>query len=253
MKKILITTAIDYTNDVVHLGHSYQKIVADCLARYYRMSGYQTYFVTGTDEHGGNIEASAKVHNQSPKDYVDQVAGEDKKQWQALNISYDRFIRTTDLDHVSVVSEFWKKCQQNGDIYKGKFKGKYCYGCESFKTDNEIVNGKCELHQTKTIADIEEENYFFRWSKYQKFLEDWFLNHKDFVYPASRYNEMFEFLKNGISDITISRSKEKVSWGIPVPGDPSQVIYVWFDGLINYYTAGVKDGFWDSDTKIIHI
>lgn len=265
MKKLLITTAIDYTNDVAHLGHSYQKIVADCLARYYKikLGEKNVFFVTGTDEHGGNIEASAKLKKQSVKSFVDAIAEEDKKQWKALNIKYDRFIRTTDEDHEKVVADFWQKCLKAGDIYKGKFSGLYCFGCESYKTDDEIIKGKCEFHPTKELQKIEEENYFFKWSKYQKFLEDFFKKNPDFVHPPSRLHEMASFLKRGLEDIPVSRSKDKVNWGIPVPGDPTQTIYVWFDGLISYFSAGSKAGFWpmtalarpsqSGNTKIIHI
>lgn len=265
MKKILLTTAIDYTNDVVHLGHSYQKIVADCLARYYRLKlgKENVFFVTGTDEHGGNIETSAKIKGQSVKLFVDEIAGEDKRQWKSLNISYDKFIRTTDHDHETVVTDFWQKCQASGDIYKGKFSGLYCFGCESYKTESETDEGKCPLHPTKELQKTEEENYFFKWSKYQNFLEDLFNQNSGFVYPPSRQQEMLSFLKKGIEDIAISRSKKKVAWGIPVPDDPTQTIYVWFDGLISYFSAGSQSGFWpvtalarssqSGYTKIIHI
>lgn len=255
MNKILITTAIDYTNDVVHIGHAYQKIVADCLARFYRiiLGKENVFFLTGTDEHGGNIEVTAKNQGKNPKDFVDEIAAKDKKQWQALHLSYDRFIRTTDRDHKKVVEEFWQRSLKNGDIYRGKFKGLYCFGCESYKSESEIVEGKCPLHPTKQLQKVAEENYFFRWSKYQQFLEDFYQKNPDFVYPKKAYNEMVSFLKAGLSDITISRSKDKIGWGIPVPGDSRQVIYVWFDALINYNTAANPVGFWDEGTTIVHI
>lgn len=255
MKKILITTAIDYTNDVVHIGHAYQKIIVDCLARFYRveLGKEKVFFLTGTDEHGGNIEQSAKKTGKSPKDFVDAIAAEDKKQWKALNISCDRFIRTTDDDHKKTVADFWKKSLAAGDIYKGTFQGLYCFGCESYKTASEVVEDACPLHPTKELQKTEEENYFFRWSRYQKFLETWFAKHEDFVIPESRKNEMIAFLKSGLEDIIISRTVDKVSWGIPVPNDPTQVIYVWFDALINYYTAASQADFWDENTEIIHI
>lgn len=264
--KIFITTAIDYTNDVVHVGHAYQKILADCLARYYRLEkgDKNVFFLTGTDEHGGNIEESAQKKRKSPKEFVDEIVGEDKKQWKGLNISYDRFIRTTDEDHKKTVEEFWKKSLLAGDIYKGTFQGLYCLGCESYKTTSEIVDEKCPLHVTKTLQKEEEENYFFRWSKYQSFLEDFFKKRSHFVIPHSSQHEMESFLASpGIADIPISRPKEKLSWGIMVPDDSTQVIYVWFDALINYYTGAIKKGFWpvspsalrggNDDTIIIHI
>ncbi|HLC93982.1 MAG TPA: methionine--tRNA ligase [Patescibacteria group bacterium] len=255
MKKILITTAIDYTNDVVHIGHAYQKIVADCLARYYKknLGEKNVFFVTGTDEHGGNIEVSARARGKDPKAFVDEIVNEDKKQWEALGVEPDRFIRTTDEDHKNTVKTFWEKSVRNGDIYKGIFHGLYCLGCESYKTESEIVDRKCPLHRTKILQKVSEENYFFKWSKYQDFLEKLFKGHNGFVYPESRQNEMREFLKEGIEDIVISRSRNKVGWGIAVPGDTAQVIYVWFDALINYYTAASPKGFWDGDTHVVHI
>lgn len=254
MKKVFITTAIDYTNDVVHIGHAYQKMIVDCLTRYYRTSlgDKNVFFLTGTDEHGGNIEQAAKKKGKEPKVFVDEVAEQDKKQWRALYISYDRFIRTTDEDHKKIVEEFWRKSLAREDIYKGTFRGMYCLGCESYKTTREIVEGKCPLHKTKELQEIKEHNYFFRWSKYKSFLEK-LLEQPSFVCPPQRLHEMQSFLALGIEDVPISRPREKISWGIPVPDDPTQTIYVWFDALINYYTAGKKSGFWDKDTKIIHI
>lgn len=256
MKKILITTAIDYTNDVIHVGHAYQKIVADCLTRFYRLllGKDKVFFLTGTDEHGANIEAEAKKASRRPKEFVDRIVAEDKKQWQALNLSSDRFIRTTDQDHKSTVVNFWQKIFKAGDIYLGRFRGYYCLGCEAYKTKSELIEGSCSLHPTKELQVLKEENYFFRFSKYQKFLKGWFLRHPDFVYPKSRFNEAFSFLKKGLSDFPISR--KNVEWGIPVPSDSSQTIYVWFDALINYYTAASASGrksFWDDKTFILHI
>lgn len=256
MKKILITTAIDYTNDVVHIGHAYQKIVADVLARYYRLTlgGKNTFFLTGTDEHGGNIEIAAKTKGKTPQKFIDKIVQQDKKEWDTLQISPDRFIRTTDADHKKTVKKFWRKSALAGDIYKGIFTGKYCFGCESYKTESEIVEGKCPLHPTKEPQKVEEENYFFRWKKYQRFLEEELGKTPEFIYPSTRQHEMQSFLTfPGLADIPISRPKEKISWGIPVPDDPTQVIYVWFDALINYYTATKPVGFWGEDTHIIHI
>ncbi len=250
-KKILITTAIDYANDVIHIGHGYEKVAADAFARFFRASGREVYFVIGTDEHGGNIEEIANQKGISPKEYVDEISKADKKEFDSLNVSYDRFIRTTDLDHKERVIEFWKKSAACGDIYLGDFTGWYCNGCEAFKTSIEIVDGKCILHPTKKLQEVNEKNYFFRWSKYQSFLEKLFKNNPRFILPESRGHEMLSFLKQGIEDITISR--ENVSWGIPVPDDSTQVIYVWFDALINYYTAAVAKGFWDETTDIVHI
>ncbi len=248
--KILITTAIDYTNDVIHIGHAYQKILADVFSRYFKIQGKEVFFLTGTDEHGGNIEKSAKDKGMEVKDYVDSISTQDKEQIDALDVAYDRFIRTTDEDHKKVVKEFWQTIFAKDLIYLKPFKGLYCLSCESFKTDSEAVDGFCDIHKKLKLTEHEEENYFFKWSEFQKFLTDFFKNNPDFVIPESKYNEMFNFLNDGIEDISISR--ENINWGIPVPNDPKQVIYVWFDALINYYAGGKKAGFWDDDTTIIH-
>jgi len=252
LKKVLITTAIDYTNDVIHIGHLYQKVLADCYARYYRdlIGKENVRFLTGTDEHGQNIERAAIEKGKTPKDFVDEISTLDKKEQVSLNISYDRFIRTTDDDHKKTAGEFFEKVYKAGFIYKAKYTGFYCEGCEEYKTEKGLVNGKCEYHPTKEIKKLSEENYFFKWSAFQDFLKEHFAKNPDFVIPRSKYNEMKSFLEQGINDIPISRPALK--WGIPLPIDKTQVIYVWFDALINYYTYGKPIGFWDKDTKIIH-
>jgi len=254
-EKTLITTAIDYTNDVIHIGHAYQKILADCLTRYerHRIGEKNVYFLTGTDEFGTTSEKAAKVSNLKPKDHVDKIAEKDKKQLDSLNISYNRFIRTTDKDHQKIAADFFSRSLRNDDIYKDSYTGLYCEGCEAHKTLTELnEDGQCPLHPTKQIQELEEENYFFRWSKYTDFLKD-LVSSKGFVLPQSRRKEMLSFVKQGIKDIPITRPKYKVSWGIQAPNDSEQVIYVWFDALINYFTAGSQSGFWDKNTKIIHI
>jgi len=248
-KKFYVTTAIDYTNDVIHIGHSYQKIIADVLARYHRLMGDKTFFLTGTDEHGGTSEQAAKKAGKIPKEFVDEISKKDKEQLDLLNISYDRFIRTTDPDHKKTVEEFYKKVEANGDIYKGEYKGFYCTGCESYKNPSEIVDGKCSLHPTRELEEINEENYFFKWSKYTDFLKKHILDNPDFIKPESQRKNMLGFLEQGLEDIAISRPIEKVSWGIPVPGDPKQTIYVWFDAIINY-VSGAPD-FWPADVHIL--
>lgn len=254
MKKIFITTAIDYTNDVIHIGHAYQKIVADCFARFYRILGWQVFFLTGTDEYGTTNEQAAKKIGKNPKAFVDEISQKNKEQLLSLKISFDRFIRTTDTDHRRVVSDFYLTAFKNGDIYQGEYQGLYCEGCEAYKTLTELTDDKkCPLHPTREIKKIKETNYFFRWSKYKNFLEDYFLNHPQFIIPEIKKAEMVAFLKKGLNDLPISRPKFKVSWGIPVPNDPSQNIYVWFDALINYFTAGSQKGFWDQKTEIVHI
>lgn len=253
-RKIYITTAIDYVNDVIHIGHAYQKVVADLLSRHYRQKFGEdkVYFLTGTDEHGQKVEEAAHNSGQSAKDFVDKIALADKKEQDALNVSYNRFMRTTDPDHIALVNEFWRRSFDNGDLYLGDFEGLYCTGCEEFKTKSELVDGKCQLHPLQELKIIKEKNYFFRWSKYREFLKKWITDHPDFVLPETRRNEVLAFVDK-IEDVTVSRRKESVGWGIPVPNDSSQVIYVWFDALINYLTAGLKNGFWGDDTRIIHI
>lgn len=247
--KFYVTTAIDYTNDVIHIGHAYQKILADVLARYHRLIGDKTYFLTGTDEHGQKVDKSAKEKGVDPKEFVNKIAAEDKKQWDSLNISYDRFIRTTDEDHVKFAQEFYLKAKANGDIYKAKYEGLYCEGCESFKEESELVDGKCEFHPNKELQYIAEENYFFALSKYQKFLEEHVKKHPEFVWPDSKRNEILSFIKTGLKDFSVSR--QNLSWGIPVPDDPSHTIYVWFDALINYLTYGDKENCWPADIHVL--
>ncbi len=248
-KKYYVTTAIDYTNDVIHIGHAYQKLLADVLARYHRQIGDKTYFLTGTDEHGQKVEKSAKDKNIDPKDFVDKIAKEDKKQWDKLNISYDRFIRTTDEDHVKFSQEFYLKAKANGDIYKAKYKGFYCEGCESFKEASELDEERCQFHPTKKIEKIEEENYFFALSKYQKFLLDHIKKNPEFVWPDSKRGEIVSFIKSGLKDFSISR--QNVDWGIPVPDDSTHTIYVWFDALINYLTYGIQENCWPANVHVL--
>ncbi len=248
-KKYYITTAIDYTNDVIHIGHAYQKIISDVLARYHRLIGDKTFFLTGTDEHGQKVERSAKAKGIDPKEFVDKIAAEDKRQWDSLNISYDRFIRTTDEDHIKFAQEFYLKAKANGDIYKAKYNGLYCEGCESFKEESELVDGRCEFHPNKEIQHIEEENYFFALSKYQKFLEKHITKHPEFVWPESKRNEILSFIRGGLRDFSVSR--QNVSWGIPVPDDPSHTIYVWFDALINYLTYGIEENCWPAEVHVL--
>lgn len=248
-KKYYVTTAIDYTNDVIHIGHAYQKLLADVLARYHRQIGDKTYFLTGTDEHGQKVERSAKEKGIEPKAFVDKIAEEDKNQWKKLNISYSRFMRTTDEDHVKFSQEFYLKAKANGDIYKAKYEGYYCEGCESFKEESELTNSKCEFHPAKEVQKIIEENYFFALSKYQKFLLNHIKKHPEFVWPDSKRNEIISFIKSGLKDFSISR--QNVTWGIPVPDDPTHTIYVWFDALINYLTYGDKEKCWPADVHVL--
>jgi methionyl-tRNA synthetase len=249
--KYLITTAIDYTNDVIHLGHAYQKILADVLARYHRLNDDEVFFLTGTDEHGQNIERSAAKNNKTPKEWCDEISKKDREQLDALNISYDRFIRTTDTDHEETSINFYRRVLENGDIYESGYNGFYCESCEAYKTLSELIGGRCEFHPTLEPKRIVEKNYFFRWSKYRDFLREYINTNRGFIVPETRKNEMLAFLEGGLEDIPITR--QNISWGFPAPNDPRQTIYVWFDALINYYTAGRRVGFWDEKTEITHV
>lgn len=252
--KVLVTTAIDYANDVIHIGHAYEKILADCTARYfrYKLGTENVKFLTGTDEHGTSTNKAAKAKNVSPKEHVDEISKKDREQIDLLEVSYDRFIRTTDEDHVKTAQQVFQKAYDNGDIYKASYEGLYCEGCEAYKTLTELnEQGQCLLHPTREIQKITEENYFFRWSKYSNFLKT-LVSSEGFVVPEGKKKEMLAFIENGIKDIPVSRPKYKLEWGIETPIDSSQVIYVWFDALVNYYTFGSGNGFWDDDTRIVH-
>lgn len=251
MNKFYITTAIDYTNDVIHVGHAYQKILADALARYHRLIGDNTHFLTGTDEHGQKVGKSAEEKGIAPKKFVDDIAAADKREWDNLNISYDRFIRTTDDDHVKFAQEFYLKSKAAGDIYLSKYEGLYCEGCEAYYDESELIDGKCPFHPTKEIQRLSDENYFFKLSKYQEFLLDHIEKHPEFVWPEKHRNEIVSFIKSGLKDFSISRRKEKVPWGIPVPDDSNHTIYVWFDALINYLTYGVAENCWPATAHVL--
>lgn len=248
--KFYITTAIDYTNDTIHIGHIYQKVIADVLARYHRLLGETVYFLTGTDEHGGKVEKSAKQlgFEGKEKEFVDQVAKADEAEQRSINVSFDRFIRTTDPDHIKVCLDFWAKVKNAGDIYLGEYDGIYCEGCEGFLNKSDLKDGKCPFHPNQEPKTIKEKNFFFRWSKYAPFLKNHIETHPEFVWPEERRNEMLSFIEQGIQDIPVSRAN--IKFGIPVPEDPNQTIYVWFDALINYLTGAPK-GFWPTDIHIL--
>lgn len=234
--KFYITTAIDYVNDTIHIGHAFQKIAADVLARYQRtiLGKENVFFLTGTDEYGKKAEQAAEKAGESPSEFVKKISDSDQKEQDALNISYDRFIRTTDPDHAKVVAEIWNRVNAAGKIYPGKYTGLYCEGCEAYYTESELVNNKCPIHPNGEIKKVTETNYFFKWSDYKDFIIDHIQKNKDFIFPRYRANEMLEFAKN-ITDIPISRKNFK--WGVPVPEDSEQVVYVWFDALTNYLTG----------------
>ena len=234
-QKFYITTAIAYTSRKPHIGNAYDIVLADMIARYKKMMGFDVYFMTGSDEHGQKIEEYAKAAGISPKEYVDNVSGEIKAVWDSLNTSYDKFIRTTDADHEKAVQKIFKKLYEQGDIYKGYYEGKYCVPCESFFTASQLVDGKCP-DCGREVIDSKEEAYFLKLSKYQDKLLEYYEQNPDFIKPDSRKNEMINnFLKPGLSDLCVSRTSFK--WGIPVTFDDKHVIYVWIDALSNYITG----------------
>lgn len=234
MPKFYVTTPIYYVNDKPHIGHAYATIAADALARYRRMLGDDVFFLTGTDDNAQkNVEAAAAV-KEDVYDYVDRMSAVWRLTWDELGISNDDFIRTTEPRHRAAVEQFWKAVEAKGDIYKGTYKGLYCVGCEAFYTESELVDGKCPLHN-RVPEILEEENYFFRLSKYRGSLLQHISDHPEFVQPESRRHEVTNYIKDHLNDISISRPNK--GWGISVPVDDAHVIYVWFDALINYLTA----------------
>ena len=258
-KKFYITTPIYYPSDKLHIGHTYCTVATDAMARYKRLQGYDVMFLTGTDEHGQKIEDKAKEAGVSPKEFVDRIVEGPqgvKDLWKLMNISNDRFIRTTDDYHVAAIQKIFKKMYEKGDIYKGKYVGKYCKPCESFWTESQLVDGKCP-DCGREVQDAEEEAYFFRLSKYADRIQD-LLENTDFLEPRSRVNEMVNnFIKPGLEDLCVSRTSFK--WGIPVGFDPGHVVYVWIDALFNYTTAlgfmndkyDDYDKFWPADVHFI--
>lgn len=232
-----ITTTLPYVNAKPHVGFAREIVEADVLARYRRNLGEEVFFNTGTDEHGLKIFKKAEELGVDVQKYCDDQSASFDELRKALNLSYDNFIRTTDENHIAAVQEFWKRCNEKGDIYKKNYKIKYCVGCELEKTDSELVDGKCPDHPNMEIEIIEEENYFFRFSKYQKQLLDLYGKNPDFVLPNKRLNEVRSFVEMGLEDFSISRLKSKMPWGVPVPGDDEQVMYVWFDALVNYIST----------------
>jgi methionyl-tRNA synthetase len=230
-----ITTTLPYVNADPHIGFALEIVQADSLARYWRLMGHEVFFSTGTDEHGQKIFEAAGKAGQDVQAYTDHFAAEFRKLKEALNLSNDRFIRTTDDDHVKAAQEMWRRCEKNSDIYKKEFEGLYCVGCEKFLTERDMVDGKCAIHGKEPVL-LKEENYFFRFSKYQDALLK-YLSRPAVIVPEWRRQEAIEFVKGGLEDFSISREKERLSWGVPVPGDDTQVMYVWFDALTNYIST----------------
>ena len=233
--KYYITTAIAYASGKPHIGNTYEIILADAIARYKRLEGYDVFFQTGTDEHGQKIEDKAGSVGKRPQDFVNETAAEVRRIWDKMNTSYDKFIRTTDQDHEAQIKKIFKKMYDKGDIYKGEYKGMYCTECESFYTESQLVDGKCPLDGCD-VSPATEEAYFFRMSRYADQLMKYIEEHPEFIQPESRKNEMINnFLKPGLTDLCVSRTSFK--WGIPVDFDPGHVVYVWLDALCNYITG----------------
>ena len=234
-EKFYLTTPIYYPSANFHIGHCYTTIIADAIARYKRLNGYDVFFLTGTDEHGQKIEKKAIEAGVSPKEYVDKIVDNAKDLWKSLDISYDKFIRTTDSEHVACVQKIFEKLYQQGDIYKGEYKGLYCTPCESFWTETQLKDGKCP-DCGRDVHEVKEEAYFFKLSKYQDRLVDYIESHPEFIQPVSRKNEMINnFIKPGLEDLCVSRTSFK--WGIPVTFDDKHIVYVWIDALSNYISA----------------
>lgn len=234
-KKYYITTPIYYPSSKFHVGHCYCTIIADAIARYKRLQGYDVFFMTGTDEHGQKIERKAKEAGKTPKEYVDEIVSDTKELWKSLGITYDKYIRTTDKEHVECVKKIFQKLYEKGDIYLDEYEGLYCTPCEAFWTETQLVDGKCP-DCGRDVELVREESYFFRLSKYQDKLLDYYKEHPDFLEPISRKNEMINnFFNKGLEDLCVSRTT--IDWGIPVPFDPKHTVYVWIDALTNYISA----------------
>ena len=255
MSKFYLTTAIDYVNNLPHLGTAYEKVAADAIARYKRMAGFDTRFLMGNDEHSTNVEKAAREKGMSPQEYCDRMAEAFQAVWKRLDISYDDFIRTTEPRHVKGVQALFRAIVEAGDIYKGKYEGHYCVGCERFYPEKDLVDGKCPVH--KTVPQwVSEDNYFFKLSAYGPRLLEHIRRNPEFIIPDSRRNEIVNVVESGLEDISISRASG--TWGIPLPNVPGHTIYVWFDALINYITGvgypernGNYSKYWPADLHVI--
>jgi methionyl-tRNA synthetase len=255
MSTYYITTPIYYVNDAPHLGHAYATIASDALARFHRAQGKDSYFLTGTDEHGQKIEQAASKKGKAPQELADEVVGRYQATWKHLHIANSDFIRTTDHRHKLVVTEMWKRMAARGDIYLGSYDGYYCVDCEAFYPESQLIEGKrCPTHE-REVEWLSEASYFFRMSNYQDALLEHFAKHPDFVRPENYRNEVLSFIKSGLRDLSVSRTTFR--WGIPVPGDPAHVIYVWIDALTNYISAlggpgaELYDTYWPADCHLI--
>lgn len=237
MSKFYITSTLPYVNSDPHIGFALELVQADVIARYHRQKGDEVLFNTGTDEHGLKIYRRALEEGKTPQAFVDEYAAKFQELVGALNVNTTHFIRTSDPKHKAAAQEFWRRCKANGTIYMATYHTKYCVGCELEKTDSELEDGRCPIHPNLTLEEIDETNYFFKFSAYEKALLELYENRPDFVVPANRLNEIKSFVSAGLRDFSISRLKEKLPWGVPVPDDPDHVFFVWFDALVNYIST----------------
>jgi methionyl-tRNA synthetase len=255
MGKFYLTTAIDYANGEPHLGHAFEKIGADCIARYRRLRGERVHFVIGMDEHGQKVAQAAEDAGVSPQDWVDDIARRFQEAWRELRISHDDFIRTTEPRHARAVQELFRRIQERGHIFEGVYAGWYCVGCEAFKLDKDLdAGGQCPTHPTRQVRWVEEPNFFFRLSGFAPWLLERYAADPDFVRPPAKMNEIRNVVADGLQDISVSRAR--VPWGIPWPGDDTHTVYVWFEALINYLSAtGFPDdryeALWPADLHVI--
>jgi methionyl-tRNA synthetase len=252
MSKFFITTPIYYVNDLPHIGHAYTTIAADVVARYQRQQGNEVLFSTGTDENGQKIVRAAEAVGKAPREYVDWMAESWEDTWKQLGISQERFIRTTEPEHIAVVQDFIGRVKAAGDLYKDTYEGLYCVGCEEFKRESDVVDGHCVLHPNQKLEHLKEDNYFFKLSKYQAQLLKHIEEHPEFVQPVGRRNEVVQFIRQGLEDFSVSRPNK--GWGIEWPDDHEQVVYVWFDALVNYLTVAgypAADSWWPADVQVV--
>src|ERR1019366_7441972 len=255
MSRFYVTTPIYYVNDVPHLGTAYTTIAADALRRYHLLRGDDTWMLTGTDEHGLKLEREAQARGVTPAAFVKEMSDRFEATWPKLEVRPDDFIRTTQERHEKLVQELWTVIEKKGDIYLGAYEGLYCVGCEDYKTEKELLpGGFCPLHPTMKAETMKEPTYFFRLDRYQQKLLDHYASHPEFVRPETRRNEVVSFVKGRLTELSVSRAS--FTWGIPVPGNPKHVMYVWFDALTNYWSAvqspPERKKYWASDS-VVHL
>lgn len=248
--RFYVTTSIAYVNAAPHVGFAMEMLQADAIARYRRLEGKEVFFLTGTDEHGLKIAQAAESQGVWPQEFANEIAARFQDLAIKLGLSNDYFVRTTEEKHVAYAQEMWQKLEAAGDLYKSKYQGLYCVGCEKFVLDKELVDGNCPLHQ-KPPVKVEEENYFFRLSKYAAEIKAKILANEVHIVPESRRNEVLSFLDDGVTDVSFSRPRESVKWGIEIPGDPDQLMYVWCDALTNYISVIDREKFWPADVHLI--